>query len=369
MLADHTSPPWRQRLLTRFASGSETAPRYWPAALPHKRRILIHAGLHKTGTTALQQFLSFITGQLRERNVLYPSAGRPAEVPDGHHNVAWQLAGDRRFRAEAGTLDDVAAEISAFPGDAILSSEDFESVLGSPVRLSPLLNHRLLTKHTFTLAIYLRDQASYLESLFFEMLNHGMAVEASRFCEMVLEHGQVCYEDWSFCFDYHALHTILAGLPANTVMRPYVRLEGGGVIADFLAFTGLEVNTPQGRIAQRSNPRQTLPEALALFLQHRLGRRVESHEILAGLLKDRSSYLSHENRRALANRFTAGNRHLARVCGFQSEALAIPTAIPPGAIPLEELFSLRTQSVFASRSAEEFAGALKSLLEIPDRKR
>jgi hypothetical protein len=324
--------------------GTEAALGYWPAALPRQRRILIHAGLHKTGTTALQQFLGVATGQLLEQNVLYPSCGRPAGSPDAHHNVAWQLGGDRRFRAAAGTLDDVAAEVSAFPGDAILSSEDFETVLSSPIRLHPLLHHPLLSKHTFTLVFYVREQASYLESLFFEMLVHGMAAEASRFCEMVLQDGKVWYEDWSFCFDYQVLHTSLSGLPAKIVTRPYVRPESGGVIADFLTFTRLVADVPQKLFTQRVNVRQSLPEMLALFLQRRLGVGVESPEILAGLLKVRSSHLSHQTRNAMAARFEGGNRHLARACGFCPEALIIPTAMPSDALPLEELFSLQTQS-------------------------
>jgi hypothetical protein len=336
---------------------------HWPAASTGQRRILIHAGLHKTGTTTLQQFLNSVSGQLRGKNVLYPSAGRPAEVPDAHHNVAWQLAGDRRFRTAAGTLDDVAAEISAFPGDAIISSEDFESVLGSPLRLTPLLNHELLSNHTFTLVFYLRDQASYLESLFFEMLNHGMAVEASRFGEMALKHGQVLYNDWVFCFDYSALQNSLRSLPCKVVMRPNVQPDSGGVISDFLAFAGLEVDIPDGRATQRVNVRQTLLKALELFLQHRLGRHVELRENIGELLKNRSSQLSSRTRSALAHRFERGNRDLARICGFPPDPLLIPTPIP-SAVPLEELFSVQMQSTFVSYGAQGLATSLRSLLEV-----
>ena len=113
--------------------------------------MLLHTGLHKTGTTALQSFLSTAAEELSTRGLLYPMAGRPPDFPDGHHNIAWQLGGDRRFRSSAGTLDDVASEISAFPGDAILSSEDFEGVLGTPRRLSLIVNHPLLSVRPGTL--------------------------------------------------------------------------------------------------------------------------------------------------------------------------------------------------------------------------
>src|SRR5207248_9700162 len=102
------------------------------AAEPGQRRVLLHVGLHKTGTTALQLFLSNSAEHLQAQGVVYPRSGRPPESTAGHHNIAWQLAGDRRFRSSAGTLDDVASEIASWPGDAILSSEDFESILGTP---------------------------------------------------------------------------------------------------------------------------------------------------------------------------------------------------------------------------------------------
>src|SRR5205807_1857279 len=118
----------------------------------------------------IEQFLSATAQEFRAQGLLYPISGRPANSPEGHHNIAWQMGGDRRFRSSAGTLDDVASEISSFPGDAILSSEDFETILGVPDRFLPLLEHPLLKEHAFTIVLWVRDQASYLESLFFEML-------------------------------------------------------------------------------------------------------------------------------------------------------------------------------------------------------
>ena len=86
--------------------------------------------------------------------VLYPASGRLSRgAPGGHHNIAWQLAGDRRFHRSAGTLDDVAAEIAAFPGDAILSCEDFESILGNTKRFVPLFRHDLLKDRAFPVVL------------------------------------------------------------------------------------------------------------------------------------------------------------------------------------------------------------------------
>ena len=186
-LSTMLSPPWLREILAA-GSGRRSSSIHWPAAFG-RRRVLLHAGLHKTGTTALQRFLASATDALRARGALYPMAGRGSS--DGHHNIAWQLAGDRRFRSSAGALDDLALEISSFSGDAILSSEDFEGILGTPSRFLPLLKHSLLKDHSFTIVLWVRDQASYLESLFFEMLHHRMAEEGDRFCRRILAHGQI----------------------------------------------------------------------------------------------------------------------------------------------------------------------------------
>jgi hypothetical protein len=317
---------------------------HWPAAVPGQRRVLLHAGLHKTGSTALQRFLANAAEELRVQGLLYPVSGRPANSA-GHHNIAWQMGGDRRFRSFAGTLDDVASEISSFPGDAILSSEDFESILGTPIRFVPLLEHPLLKDHAFTIVFWVRDQASYLESLFFEMLHHRMAEEGARFCEAALAFGQVRHEDWTFHTDYNSIRVGLLGLRAKIAVRPYARVIGGSTVIDCLTYTGLGCNAAGSE--ERANSRQSLAEALSLFCQHRLGKALADREVLLPLFDGRSAHLSSSFRAALIARFAAGNKRLAKSCGFPAEALAILPLPPANSIPLEAVFSLRMQNMFA----------------------
>jgi hypothetical protein len=339
------SLPLRERLraaLGRLWAGGRAGPAGWPAAAPGQRRVLLHAGLHKTGTTALQQFLCAAAERLRARGVLYPAAGRSRDWPEGHHNIAWQLAGDRRFNSLVGGLDEVAAEVAAFPGDSVLSSEGFESLLGAPARLAPLLEHRLLRGHAFTLVLWAREQASYVESLFFQMLRHGMAVDAADFCAAVLARGRLRHEGWVFHFDYEALRAGLLGLPARLAVRPYAGLAGGSSASDFLAFAGLAFGADPLE-AKRANVRSDLAEAFSLFCQNRLGgagaEGAVRREAVAGLFEGRRAHLSLRLRGALIGRFADGNRRLARACGFPAEALAIPPAPPADYIPLEALFS------------------------------
>ncbi len=283
--------------------------------------------------------------------MLYPTLGRAADAPDAQHNIAWQLGGDRRFRSSRGALNDVAAEISSFPGDAIISSEDFESILGTPARFMPMLKHPLLKEHAFTLVFWVRDQASYLESLFFEMLRHRMAQEAVRFGESALAYGQIRHDDWTFHFDYASVYAGLLGLPATIVVRPYAGLIGSSIVSDFLAFAGLDCASDGAGSQERANSRLSLPEALSLFCEHRLGKasadRSTQCEAFVRLLDGRPVHLSSPIRAALIARFAVCNRRLARACGFPAGALAISPLPPPGAIPMELVFSLATQTMLA----------------------
>ncbi len=352
----------------------------WAAARPGQRRLLLHAGLHKTGTTALQHFLHRETAALLARGVLYPLAGRIHGSVD-HHCIAWQMIGDRRYRREQGTLDALATEIAAFAGDAIVSSEGFTTLLGQPGGLLPLLTHPALADHTATVLLYLRDQASFAESLYFEMLKHGMAEEAGRMADSVITLGQVRFREWTFHFDYLSLYRRLAAEPGLTVaLRPYASLVGGSTVTDFLDFAGLLSGWPQ-RPESHANMRNSLGESAEMFCRHRLGWKAappvirpaalllpggrsmtvtrtgpppapragspEGEAMLSGantLGGGRKVAFSAAVRAAMQARFAADNAALAAEAGLPPDTLAIAPEPPPGSLALERLFSRDLQA-------------------------
>ncbi len=54
------------------------------------KRVFLHIGTHKTGTTSVQHFAVNNEKKLHEHGILYPKAGRPhLEVNKGHHLLAW----------------------------------------------------------------------------------------------------------------------------------------------------------------------------------------------------------------------------------------------------------------------------------------
>jgi len=77
-------------------------------------RLLLHAGMHRTGSTDLQIFLERNRAALAAAGVGYPGEGRD------HQDLAWAL-----FRGDA-TGDDVAALLPRRgPETVVLSGEDF----------------------------------------------------------------------------------------------------------------------------------------------------------------------------------------------------------------------------------------------------
>src|SRR5690606_9161185 len=91
-----------------------------------------HIGTHKTGTTAIQRFLTECAVQLKSIDILYPVAGR---LPGGsHHNLVWELVGDSRFNAAYGTWEDLHREVEDH-GDlnVIVSCEALSTWEGSQI--------------------------------------------------------------------------------------------------------------------------------------------------------------------------------------------------------------------------------------------
>ena len=50
-----------------------------------RRKLLLHIGIHKTGTTAIQYLLLHNAKLLAEQGFLVPQSGRPSYEPFGHH--------------------------------------------------------------------------------------------------------------------------------------------------------------------------------------------------------------------------------------------------------------------------------------------
>ena len=134
------------------------------------RTAFVHIGTHKTGTTSIQAMLAMNAPAFRVAGLFVPETGRSNPAYAAHHNIAWQLSGDRRFDAHDGTLADLLGEItSAGSPNVCLSSEDFEFLHGNEPALLTLRDAFAGIGYAVTIVLYLRPQADYLESLYAEI--------------------------------------------------------------------------------------------------------------------------------------------------------------------------------------------------------
>jgi hypothetical protein len=129
------------------------------------KRIYIHIGPHKTGTTTIQNGLKKNEAILRARGVLVPKAGKKIAA---HHNLAWELLGNKAFDRSDGTWEDLLSEIEGSEdiNKVILTSEAF-SAFGTD-EIEAIKKH--LNAYPIKIIIYLRRQDQALQSLWVQQV-------------------------------------------------------------------------------------------------------------------------------------------------------------------------------------------------------
>jgi len=125
------------------------------------KRIILHIGRHKSGTSSLQRFFHDQSEVLAQKGILYPKAGR---VGNGiaHHALARAvLAGDSE-RQQLIT-NQILSECDARYHTLLISSESFQDVL-SPKRMSAFLAN--FPNAQIDIVSYYREFADYMMSAF-----------------------------------------------------------------------------------------------------------------------------------------------------------------------------------------------------------
>jgi hypothetical protein len=286
------------------------------------RMCLIHVGTHRTATTSLQVALSRSRRTLSGKGYLYPVAGVPTQAPDGHHNIAWEIAGDRRFRQENGTVEDLIAEITSAPEHSVLvSSEDFECAVHH-TRFCEFIQRLQLAGLNVSILVYLRNQADYVASLYMEMLKHGLGLTFAEFLEKVLATGRYEWQRWIFLFDYENLLARLEALEGTQlIVRSYEVSEVRSPIADYLSLLGLSAADLGVDLAVRFNSRPTVTEAAMFFCANRKNAPLDPTErdvieVICGPLDDRPLPIARESTLKIAERFRDSNTRVAARYGF-----------------------------------------------------
>ena len=214
---------------------------------PQSRRLLLHVGTVKTGSTSLQAYLSEHQQALAEAGWCYlPSAGRPDRrdlaaaciaIDDQRDELlrARQLVEPRQrlaFRQQVRA--ELEAQLKALPPGlgVILSSEHFHLSLQSQEEISTLRQLLLeLGLEIETVLIYLREPLALIESLYSTMVRAGdlrplPADPADPFVQLICDHP-ASLQRWRQVF----------GAPVVQA-RAFPPRAGQSLSADFLQLLG-----------------------------------------------------------------------------------------------------------------------------------
>jgi hypothetical protein len=266
-------------------------------------RLVIHAGIHRTGTTTLQRFLASSRDALKDQGFLYPFE------TISHKKISWLLHNDR---LTGRTLrDQLLNETSADTRTIILSHEDF-------ARLKPLAWLKPLKAEFDVQAVfYLRRQDFWLMSWYNQHVKwpfnrRKSLLSASEFLETI--------EDY-YWLDYYWLvsHWAKHLGRENVLVGVLEKAQVTDVVTDFCERVGLD-RTRLKRVEANSN--ESLPPHLLEFA--RLLQIIDIPEgrrskVIEGLRKleggsnaTAAAIYSPDERNAILARFAKSNAALAR---------------------------------------------------------
>lgn len=224
-LLEQLSAKEREHLWNRAASGGVLIP-----TLPPGRSVVVHAGLPKTGTSAVQSWLHAHRELLAERGVSYPdhdldsngvSSGNVMALAEPDRKGAWRVS----ERAVGQTL---GAFVDSGKDTLLLSSELFGPVVPDLAAVLP---------HGTRFIIYVRDPLELLES------GYNQSVKRTR-TTRVFEVPADLRGGWLGPSEAD-LERILGSAPSGISLdvRPYHPdlFEGGSVVADLLWAADLPV--------------------------------------------------------------------------------------------------------------------------------
>jgi hypothetical protein len=312
------------------------------------RTLYVHVGLHKTGTSSVQAFFDAHRDHWRGHGLLYPLTGIVPAYP-GHHNLAWELAGDRRFDSRRGTWAALFSELKTFEGNALLSSEDFESSLAYPSRWKILKDRAQRSGYDLRLIMFLRDQASYIESLYLQNLVLGCGECFSNDLEECLKHGELRKRDWRFHFDYLNLITSLKKVFASDqlMVRDYEPDGSGNAIDAVCEAIQVSPSIRSGLAQSHKNPRRGVLDYLIKFHNSRFPaqRVAQSMESLQAISQGIGKLaIVSPLRQQIRDRFAPGNQALSQEFNLQAltNLAAHPQKANDGLADMARVFSFQS---------------------------
>jgi hypothetical protein len=245
--------------------------------------LILHIGLHKTGTTSLQELCFGRARDLARHGLIYPrltSAAHPQGVA-GHHGLTLNLAQHfPQYLPPDGTdaaWDKIVAQHAGSDRSVLISSEEFSrGRQGFRVDMARLAQIAAAFD-TVTVVCVLRDQLQFVQSVVAQMGRVGGVPGLDPFIRSVFRN-----DTGGLWTDWRALHDhLLGGFPAarlHFIDYDRAKARPGGVIG---AVLGLGKITYRSRGAASRLNQSLPPLALALCLAQFPGQPVPEQAVWA----------------------------------------------------------------------------------------
>jgi len=158
------------------------------------KKVIIHIGTHKTGSTAIQAYLTKERNALKDNMIIYPKTGCPSIAKYGQHNIPWSfvtnseyipsLYGEKLQIPDSQELINKIIEEYTVEGVLILSSEEFSTLTECEIIKLRNAFENVGINLDFEVIIYLRRQDRYLESAYkTSVLSGSMNSNIKDFCD------------------------------------------------------------------------------------------------------------------------------------------------------------------------------------------
>ena len=169
-------------------------------------KLVIHIGLHKTGTTSFQNFLHFNREALLHSGVLYPEMGEH----ESHWVIPNQIVRNNWSYVEDFMKSSLANAKESNVRTVFISSEDFEVFLFEGYLASKF--EKLILNLGYSKIYWvcvLRNQWDYFNSIYSEMSKNKVCLNYATAGEEILNFGEISMGNnvyrWRFAFDYDVI--------------------------------------------------------------------------------------------------------------------------------------------------------------------
>lgn len=150
------------------------------------KKVLIHVGFHKSGTTALQESLYLQREALLERGISYPNIKKKA-----HHRLAWALT-QRAWgwknrggeRTPVSVWERTVKQINSSKAETVVLSSEFFSEL-KPEKIEKI--KRDISSREVTILFTIRPLAKLLGSSYQQYLKYGTKADYESWLHSVLD--------------------------------------------------------------------------------------------------------------------------------------------------------------------------------------